>query len=242
MKDVHSFAEGLNFYKLFWVFFIGCFLGVVLETLWCVVTRGHYESRTGLIYGPFNLVYGFGAFLMTVVLIRLSGQRDLWIFLSGALIGGIYEYLCSVVQEKMFGTVSWDYSAFPLNLNGRVNLLYCFFWGFLALLWVKDAYPKMSALIEKIPNSIGVSLTWCCLVFMVFNVIMSCCVVGRMAARHIDVAPSNAFWRYIDKHYPDERVKKVYPNMKFKNVDAKAVTEFIKQQKFNDKENEKMPN
>lgn len=29
------FAHGLNFYKLFWVFFLCCFLGVVIETIFC---------------------------------------------------------------------------------------------------------------------------------------------------------------------------------------------------------------
>lgn len=58
VKPVKSFAHGLNFYKLFWIFFVGCFLGVVIETLYCLVTRHRFESRQGLIYGPFNLVYG----------------------------------------------------------------------------------------------------------------------------------------------------------------------------------------
>ena len=59
-QEAH-FAQGMTFYKLFWVFFIGCFAGVVLETIYCLIQRGHYESRVGLIYGPFNLVYGVGA-------------------------------------------------------------------------------------------------------------------------------------------------------------------------------------
>ena len=64
-----SFATGIGFYKLFWVFFIGCFVGVVIEVLFCIfVTEHRYESRQGLIYGPFNPVYGFGAVAMTLVL------------------------------------------------------------------------------------------------------------------------------------------------------------------------------
>lgn len=43
--------RAMTFYKLFWVFFIGCFAGVVLETIYCLIQRGHYESRVGLIYG-----------------------------------------------------------------------------------------------------------------------------------------------------------------------------------------------
>lgn len=233
MKPEKSFAAGMNFYKLFWVFFIGCFLGVIVETIWCFITRGYFESRTGLIYGPFNLVYGFGALIMTVSLSWLGKSRDLWIFIAGTFIGGIYEYLCSLIQEQFFGTTSWDYSQFPLNFNGRVNLLYCFFWGILALLWLKDIYPRMSRLIEKIPNAYGKTITWICVVFMIINMIMSACVVLRTVQRKADVPPSGAFERYIDRHYPNERVERIYPNMQFSEVQD-VFEEFIaRSEKYN---------
>ena len=52
-------------------------------------------------------------------------------FCSGQalFLGGAYEYLCSVFTELVFGKVFWDYSWMPFNLGGRINLLYCFFWG-----------------------------------------------------------------------------------------------------------------
>ena len=118
----------MNFYKLFWIFVIGCFIGVVIETLWCLIRYRKLESRKGLVWGPFNLVYGFGALVMTLGLYPLRDNRDLFIFAAGALLGGVFEYVCSVVQEKITGTISWDYRNFPLNLHGRINLLYCFFW------------------------------------------------------------------------------------------------------------------
>lgn len=208
-----SFASGLNFYKLFWVFFIGCIVGVIIETLWCLLTRFHYESRTGLIYGSFNLVYGFGALLMTVGLYWLREKRDLWIIIGGFIIGTGFEYICSLTQEAMFGTVSWEYSNFPLNIDGRVNMLYSLFWGLLALIWVKHLFPLLTKYIEKIPNSFGKVLTWILLVFMIFNTFMSACVVGRMSARYKNIPSSNSFEEHIDEKYPDERVKKIYPNM-----------------------------
>ncbi len=208
-----SFASGLNFYKLFWVFFIGCIAGVIIETIWCLITRFHYESRTGLIYGPFNLVYGFGALLMTVCLYCLRNRRDLWIIIGGLAIGTVFEYVCSYLQEVLFGTVSWEYSKFPFNLHGRVNMLYSLFWGVLALVWVKNLFPLITEYIEKIPNSFGKVLTWFLLIFMIINTFMSACVVGRMAGRYENISPSNKFEEYIDKKYPDERVKNIYPNM-----------------------------
>lgn len=211
------FAAGLNFYKLFWVFFIGSFLGVVLETVWCFIRFRRIESRKGLIYGPFNLVYGFGALLMTVGLIwlQMHKTRDLWIFLAGTFIGGFYEYICSLIQEKLTGTISWDYRNFPLNLHGRINLLYCFFWGILALLWIRDLYPPLSSLIERIPAGIGIPLTWVLLVFFLFDSVISALAVYRMNRRQDADAPDTRLWKWIDRHYPDETVRKVYPNMKF---------------------------
>ena len=188
-----NFYKTLTFGKIFWIFFIGCFLGVVIETFWCILRNRRYESRTGLIYGPFNLVYGIGAVIMTFSLSWLTEQRDLYIFVLGTAIGGVYEYLCSVIQEKVLGTVSWYYKKLPLNLNGRINLLYCFFWGILALLWVKDLYPGLLYLINLIPKTIKTILLPCCVVFMVVNTVMSACVVYRMKKRMSNCSTVNRF-------------------------------------------------
>ena len=214
-KRIKQFAQGLGFYMLFWVFFLGCFLGVIIETIWCFVTRGHYESRVGLIYGPFNLVYGFGALSLALGLYWLRGKRDSYIMLGGIVLGSVVEYICSWVQERMFGTVSWDYSDLPFNLNGRINLLYSLFWGILAIVWVKDVYPRVAKFMLKIPNKIGKPLTWVLVVFMVFNTFMSTVAVGRWASRLQEMPAQNRLEQYMDDHYPNERMQKIYANMKF---------------------------
>lgn len=208
-----SFAIGLNFYKLFWIFFIGCFLGVVIETIWCLITKFQFESRSGLIYGPFNPVYGSGTLIATIGLNWLSKKRDLWIFLGGAVLGSIVECLCSWIQEIVFATASWNYRNMPFNFHGRTSLLYSMFWGILALIWVKDCYPWLSGFIEKIPNKIGISLTWVIVVFMFFNILISAFAVERMSQRHVGIPAHNSFEQFLDKHYNDKVLKKVYPNM-----------------------------
>lgn len=196
--DNVGFATGLNFYKLFWIFFIACFLGVVLETIFVFVTTKKLMNRTGLVMGPFNLVYGIGAVLMTLVLYPLRNSREIFIFLGGALLGGAYEYMCSWAQEKLFGTVSWDYSQMRFNLNGRINLLYCFFWGILGSFWVHDIYPMLSRWIETyIPNDIGIPLTWLLFIFMMVNTILSTLSVARMSLRQKGmsaVTSTGRFW------------------------------------------------
>ena len=108
-------------------------------------------SRSSVIYGPFSIVWGLGCAFLTLLLYRYRNKSDSTIFLAGTLLGGAYEYICSVFTEMVFGTIFWDYSGFAFNLGGRINLLYCFFWGIAAVVWLKLIYPKLSGCIEKIP-------------------------------------------------------------------------------------------
>ena len=214
-KQEAHFAQGMTFYKLFWVFFIGCFAGVVLETIYCLIQRGHYESRVGLIYGPFNLVYGIGALCLSGALYQFRNRGRVFSFVGAFVVGSVVEYACSWFQEVCFGSTSWDYSNMPYNLNGRICLLYSIFWGILGIFWIKDIYPRMAKWILKIPNKVGKPLTWVLLVFMVFNSVMTLFTSLRWTARREGVEPRNAFEAYLDEHYPDERMQKIFANAEF---------------------------
>ena len=223
MKDKNIFArrsgsqfvpQELGLYKLFLIFVIGCIAGVIIEMLWCIVTQHTVESRAGLIYGPFNPVYGFGTVIITIILYRLSNKRDLWIFLCSALIGGIFEYICSLFQETVFGTISWDYPTVLINLNGRTSILFCMFWGILGVLWIKDLLPLLLKLIDCIPRKAGIAAAWIIAVFLVFDAAVSSAAVMRRTARlDGDIAEN----RVEDKHYNDDYLQRIYPNMIIKS-------------------------
>ena len=215
-KVTKHFAQGATFHKLFWVFFIGCFGGVVIETLWCILKKGHYESRTGLIYGPFNLVYGLGALVLTYSLYKYRNRSSIYSFIGGFISGSIVEYLCSFFQELVFGSTSWDYSQMPFNLHGRICLEYSIFWGLLGIFWIKTIYPFMATWILKIPNKVGKPLTVVLLLFMVFNSTMSGITVYRWYERQHNIPSSNILETYIDQHYPDSRMERIYANLEFK--------------------------
>ena len=212
-KYQKAFASGLNFYKLFWIFFIGCFLGVVVETIFGLITTQKLESRAGLVYGPFNPVYGFGAVLMTVCLYKLREKRDLWIFLSCMVIGAAFEYLCSYLQELVLGTVCWKYDDQMFSIQGRTSLLYAFFWGVLGVFWIKMLFPLLSRWIEKIPVKVGVPLTWILVVFMVFNMAVSLMALERQNQRREQIPANNAVARLLDERLPDSRLERIYRHM-----------------------------
>ena len=208
-----SFADGLNFYKLFWIFLISSFIGVVVETLWCLIVQHKFEIRWGLIYGPFNPVYGFGAVIMTVCLNRVKFLRDRWIFLICMVIGATFEYLCSLFQELAFNTTSWDYSGMDSNFNGRTSILFAFFWGILGLVWLKSIYPRLSRVIEKIPSKVGIVLTWILFVYMLLNMTISVLAVWRQSQRAVGVESDSVINTFLDENYTDDFLKVMYPNM-----------------------------
>ena len=222
VPETKKFAEGICYSKLFWVFLIGCVGGVLVEMFWCVLTRYPLENRSGLIYGPFNPVYGFGAVLLTVALYKIKSKT--LVFICGAVIGGAFEYLCSLFQELAFHSVSWEYSETPANLHGRTNIAFSIMWGILALIWIKSVYPCLSRWIERIPQKTGTVLTISLTLFMCFNMLVSAAAVARQAQRLEGVPATSAITQFLDRHYPDERLKEVYPNMRFIANDKKPIT------------------
>jgi len=213
------FAEGCSFYKLAALFFIGAFLGDIVETLFCLVTMGRLMSRSSVVYGPFSIVWGLGCSLLTLFLYRYRNKKDRHIFIAGTLLGGAYEYICSVFTELVFGTIFWDYSGFAFNLGGRINLLYCFFWGIAAVIWLKIIYPVLSRLIEKIPVKQGKIIFNCLIVFMVFNMLISSLALARYTERHtadatLENTAQNPINAFLDQRFPDERIERIYPNAK----------------------------
>ena len=213
-RDYNVFASGCCFYKVVLLFFVGAFLGDIVETIFCRITVGVWMSRSSVVFGPFSLVWGLGVAGATVLLYKYKDKSDSYLFIMGTALGGGFEYLCSVFTEIVFGKVFWDYSAIPFNLGGRINLLYCFFWGIAAVVWFKVLYKKLSAGIEKMPVKVGKIVTWLGIVFMSFNVLVTCCALIRYDERSKGVPANNGLRHYMDYHYDDAKMGRLYPNAK----------------------------
>ncbi len=219
-QKAKHFAQGINFYKMFLVCFIGSFVGVIIEMLWCLIKNGYIESRAGLVYGPFNLLYGVGAVCLTLTLYQYRNRSSSISFLGGMIVGSIVEYVCSWGQELVLGSRSWDYSGMPFNLNGRICLLYSIFWGILGVLWIKNIYPRMAKWILKIPNRIGKIMTWLLLIFMVVNILVTSLALARWTGRIQEKSASNGIEEWLDEHFPDERMQNIFANMEFDEKDS----------------------
>lgn len=212
-QSVHIFAKGLCLDKLVWVFLLCALLGDIIETFYCGLVDGEWMNRSSVLYGPFSFVWGIGAVVLTISLRRLAKKSDRWVFIGGFVIGGVYEYMCSVFTELVFGTVFWDYSDMPLNIGGRTNVLFCFFWGLLALVWVKDLYPPMDRAIEKVPPVAGKIATWAVVFVMVCNGLLTGAVMLRYNTRAVRPAPTGIVEQFLDSRYDDDYIERRWPNM-----------------------------
>ena len=151
---------------------------------------------------------------MTLALNRFHNAPIPVVFLVSAVIGGAFEYFCSWLQETVLGTVSWDYTGYPFNLNGRINLLYCLFWGALALVWVKEVFPRLNGFIERrVSKTYGVVISWVLIAFMLANSLVSGAAVLRQSQRYEGVPATHAWQQVLDDRFPDSRLAKIYPSM-----------------------------
>ena len=159
-------------------------------------------------------VTGLAIALVTILLYKDREKPEHHIFWIGTFLGGAYEYICSVFTEILFGKIFWDYSAMPFNLGGRINLLFCFFWGIAAVIWMKGLYPKTALLIERIRKKTGRLLTGILMAFMAANIVVSVMALIRYDAR-ANGRPAVYGWEQsMDKHFGDARMERIYPNAK----------------------------
>lgn len=200
------------FQQYVYIFAACCIVGFVVETAWCYIKLGHIESRKSLVYGPFSVAYGMGGVLLTAILTKFTNAPNWKIFLISFVAGSVAEYICSLGQEIVFGSVAWDYSHLPLNINGRVCLLYSLFWGVLGLLWVKFVMPVSTKLVEAMPLTLSNIIIYGFIAFFIFDAALSASAALRMNEREKNKAPSNAFEEFLDEHFDDERMHKIYAN------------------------------
>ena len=198
--------------RIFWIFIIGSVFGFFAEMIYTLVYTRTLQIRQGLIYGPFVQVYGIGAMAYYILISQVKEPKKA--FFLGIAMGGILEYLCSFFQEIFFGTISWDYSNLFMNLNGRTCLLYCVYWGIIAVAFLKIIYPLLEKIDYLIYKKWVRVLTVFFIIFMTFDITISCIAADRQQKRRNNIPPKNKVEIFLDEHYPDELLNRVYNNKK----------------------------
>lgn len=206
--------EKISFLELVWLFVIGCFIGFVLETIFHFLKNGEWINKQGLLYGPFKPIYGFGLIFIILIMNNFREKKFWQKFLIGVILGSAFEYFGSVFQEYVFGTSTWNYSHFNLNVGGRIYLPYCLAWGFISVFCVDILYPWFQKVIANINKNIYRITTCIIAIFMIINVSLTALASIRYSDRANNDNAINTVFKVIDKWYPDEYMQIKFPKMK----------------------------
>ena len=220
----------LDFFNLFWMFFICCILGLVLEIIWhmTVVDPGVYEDRAGLLVGPFSPIYGFGAVLVTLALNRLY-KNPAVTFVVSALVGGGFEWATAVFMKMSFGVTAWDYSSYTILgvpdpvavfTGGCTSTMFLVIWGILGLVWVKFFLPIMLKTVNMIPWKLRYTLTSVVAILMFANGLLTLGSLDCWFERASGVQPSTPIEQFYATYCNDDFMKNRFQSMTMDTTDS----------------------
>lgn len=203
----------LGWQNWFFLFLSSAFLGCLFEMGFVWIGSGVLMSRSSLLYGALSLVWGLGAVLMLLVLYPLRRYGGWAVFASGAVLGGSFEYLASLLLERVYHRLFWDYSHIPFNLDGRTNLLYAAFWGLAGVLWVYRLAPRLLRRLERLPPKGGQAAATALALLLMVDMGLSAAAFLRMEERSHGLAPSSRLELALDTWYDDDTMQRRYQNM-----------------------------
>ncbi len=199
-----------RYLRFFWIFLVGSVIGFLYENILVLIKDGHFELRQGLIYGPFIPVYGIGAVIYEMIVPKI--KSPLKIFFYTMFFGATVEYICSYLQEVLFGTISWNYDWVKINFNGRTSVLHAFYWGTAGLIYSEIVHPFFEKISHRELTKSIITVSMIFAVFMSFDILISWSAVMRQKDRLLNVPAKTKIDTFLDTYYPDELIDKIYTN------------------------------
>ena len=137
------------------VFLSYSIIGYIFELIVDLILN--IKPKSGIMFGPWTPIYGFGVLLMLFIhhiLKKKNFNKFLEIFLYFIIIIVLLsalEQLGGVLLDTLFNKTLWDYSNLKFHLSKYVALEISLGWGIGAILIVYVIHPYFKKLLTKIP-------------------------------------------------------------------------------------------
>ena len=135
-------------------FFITSIIGFIIESVVC----GNFKGNSGILYGPWTVVYGFGSVLILLINkivsknIKNKVLKVISLFIISTISLTILELFGGILIEKIFGIVFWDYSDCKYNIGKYICLEMSLLWGIASIAFIYLLKPLIDKIIKYIPN------------------------------------------------------------------------------------------
>ena len=133
-------------------FFIYSILGFIIEGLFTLIVSGKFSS--GILYGPWTPVYGFGAILTIVISKKIFKNMHKSRFVE--TIVTFIEWLGGILIENLFHETLWNYKDYKYNIGKYISLEMSLVWGIVSILIIYFVKRIIDKLEKKIPKFITI--------------------------------------------------------------------------------------
>lgn len=168
---------GTDVYHLTAAFIIFSMLGWLVESIYMSFCNKKLTNR-GFGKGPFCPIYGFGGVIGYLILKPLSGHY-IQLYIAGAMLATVFEYLVGRLMLKVFGEVWWDYNEKPFNFQGIICLESTLAWGFYAIIITMFLHNKIIAFVDRYDTGRGVWLCKFVLFIATIDYLIRFCIIFK---------------------------------------------------------------
>lgn len=142
-------------------FFIYSILGFIIEGLFTLIVSGKFSS--GILYGPWTPVYGFGAILTIVISKKIFKNmhksrfvETIVTFIVLTVTLTFIEWLGGILIENLFHETLWNYKDYKYNIGKYISLEMSLVWGISSILIIYFVKRIIDKLEKKIPKFITI--------------------------------------------------------------------------------------
>lgn len=136
-------------------------IGFIIESTVYKVTNS--KRHSGIFYGPFTYVYGFGIlsliFLKKYLLDKLTLNKYLKFlitFILSTILLTLIEFLGGHILNFIFNIDMWNYTKKTYNFGKYICLDLAITWGFLGTIYIYYLKPGLDKVIKLIPKKLTI--------------------------------------------------------------------------------------
>ena len=202
--------------ELLWLLLVYSFLGWLIETVVGTIKNRSFINR-GFSTGPFCLVYGIAAVLMTLTTGDLL-DNTFFLFIGCGILATMVEWFTGKLLERLNSHKWWDYSGKKWNYDGYICLQYSVLWAVLGLLSMRYGNQFLLLVYRLIPDFFAQLLVWIWGIASFLDILLSLAAVfhikneipGAARVRHKISVFTSRFGASIVGHV-EHRMAKAYP-------------------------------
>lgn len=153
MVNIMYYINNFLFFSIF---------GHILEsTVYLILNNNGYS---GILYGPWTPVYGFGIILIILIYKFINKtkfnniKKVISIFLLSMILLTIIELIGGYLIEFLFNKKLWSYTNLKFHIGRYIALEISIIWGLCSLFYLYLIKPITDIIIKKIPYYITINI------------------------------------------------------------------------------------